>query len=342
MGRYNFGVGASSALASVFSCALCYCNTAMRKLFPSIARTPTGSGEAALQPEHTAEIEHWAGIESEARSGARLFWLNHPRVAKHYHEKALVGGLPWREWIPQALGRRAGRVLELGCGSGDGLLETWRAGIAEEYIGLDLDESRFETVRDAIRAAGGRIRFLAADANEMRLQKSRYDLIYAVQSLHHFEKLERIMSEVRRALTPNGIFVLDEYVGPARFQWTNLQISLTNQMLGLMPVSLRQYRNGIEKACEERSTVEQVIAVCPSEAIRSDEIVRVFYDHFRVVEHKNLGGTIQHLLYSGIIHNFPDDDPRTDHLIDCIDGIESTLIERQVIPSDFVLLVGTH
>ncbi|MCZ2078186.1 MAG: hypothetical protein LC130_24710, partial [Bryobacterales bacterium] len=54
----------------------------------------------------------------------------------------------------------------------------------------------------------------------------------------------------------------------------------------------------------------------------------------------NLGGTIQHLLYSGIVQNFADGDPETDHLIDCIDGIERVLIDHGIIPSDFVLLVG--
>jgi O-antigen biosynthesis protein len=303
-------------------------------------RSIRSNGPGLLTPKHVSEVEHWSQVESQARSGARLFWLNHPRVAKHYYDKAEIDGVSWRRWLTRTLGRPANLALELGCGSGTGLVETWNAGAAVHLVGLDLEESRFNATLDLRTTAGARVDFIAADANELQLDEGRYDLIYSVQSLHHFERLERIMAEVRRALTSDGFFVLDEFVGPARFQWTDLQLSLTAQLLGLMPANLRKYSNGTEKACEGRSTVEQVIQVCPSEAIRSDEIVRLFYDNFHVVQHKNLGGTIQHLLYSGIVQNFPDDDPAVDRMIDCIDALETTLIERQAIPSDFALLIG--
>jgi hypothetical protein len=53
-----------------------------------------------------------------------------------------------------------------------------------------------------------------------------------------------------------------------------------------------------------------------------------------------LGGTIQHLLYSGIVHNFPDNDEATDLMIDSVDAVESSLIGYGILPSDFMLLVG--
>jgi len=59
-----------------------------------------------------------------------------------------------------------------------------------------------------------------------------------------------------------------------------------------------------------------------------------------VLHHKKLGGTIQHLLYSGIVQNFPDDDPETDRIVDSIDGLESVFIGHGILPSDFVLLAG--
>lgn len=48
-----------------------------------------------------------------------------------------------------------------------------------------------------------------------------------------------------------------------------------------------------------------------------------------------------HLVCSGIVHNFPDDDPATDHLIDCVDGMERTSIEKGMSPSDFALPIGS-
>lgn len=59
-----------------------------------------------------------------------------------------------------------------------------------------------------------------------------------------------------------------------------------------------------------------------------------------MVYHQRLGGTSQHLLYFGIIHNFPDNQPEVDHLIDYLDGIETATIEHGTLPSDFVIFTG--
>lgn len=297
--------------------------------------------ESQTKPEdngdRNAEINHWNEIEHRASGGERLFWLNHPRVAQRYFEKSLVDGLLWRDWIIRQFNGPAETALELGCGNGAALVETLKAGAAKTGVGIDLDDSRFQVDRGRFGTA---LQFAAADLNRIEIEPNRYDLIYALHSFHHFEALEHIMEQVTHGLTERGYFVLEEYVGPARFQWTDLQLSLTSQLLGIMPRPLRWYQNGIEKRAEGRSSPEEVIRVCPSEAIRSNEIVPLFLKYFDPIHHNKLGGTIQHLLYSGIIHNFPDGDSEIDHMIDCIDGIETTLIDLGPLPSDFVLLIG--
>lgn len=287
-----------------------------------------------------SEVSHWNKVEQVSRGGDRLFWLNHPQVAKHYRRKGLIEGLAWQQWIPTALGRPAAHAIELGCGNGAAVESTWRAGTALSLTGIDLDESRFAEAGKAMRRADAPVKFVEADINRLRLEPASCDLIYALQSFHHFDALEHICAEVSRALTPGGYFVLDEFVGPARFQWTDEQLAITAQILGLLPRNLRMYRNGVEKLAEGRSTPEQVMAVCPSEAIRSSHIPAVFRENFKVVQERKLGGTIQHLLYSGIVHNFPDGEPATDHLVDCINGLEEVFIACGILPSDFMLLVG--
>jgi SAM-dependent methyltransferase len=283
------------------------------------------------------EAEHWNKTEERARKGERLFWLNHPRVAHHYFTRSLVDGKHWRDWVLEQLGGPAEVALELGCGQGAQIIDLVQGGFARIGMGIDLEESRFAAKPDAVKR---RVKFVAQDINALNLEPNSYDLIFALQSFHHFENMEHIMEVVERALTPRGFFVLDEFVGPRRFQWTEDQLRITANLLGLMPAELRWYAHGLEKRAEGRSTPEEVIRVCPSEAIRSDEIVPLFGRYFDVVYHKHMGGTIQHLLYSGIVHNFPDNHLPTDHLIDCIADLESLLIERGVVSSDFDLLIG--
>ena len=291
-------------------------------------------------PEPKSEVEHWNETERRTGHGERIFWLQHPRVSMHYKRRLLVEGVFWQEWIPKTLGQPAETALELGCGQGLSLARLLRESTARNLVGVDLDESRFAAIRQQLGPDAARARFVAADINRIRLEESSYDLIYAIQSFHHLENLEHIFAEIHRALRPGGFCVLDEFVGPVRFQWTDTQLALIRHILGIMPRHLRIYANGMEKNEEGRSTVEEVIRFCPSEAIRSDEIVPLFYKTFDVVHHNQLGGTIQHLLYSGIIHNFPDNDPATDHLIDSIAALESAFIDHGVIPSDFALLIG--
>lgn len=283
----------------------------------------------------TTEVQHWNSVEARARGGERLFWLNHPRVAHHYNGR--LSRVDWRNWMRKSLHGPAELAVELGCGQGAQIISLVESGFAKSGIGIDLAESRFGGMPEALE---GRVKFLSQDVNQLILAPNSCDLIFAIQSFHHFENLEHIMRTVEQALTPRGLFVLEEYVGPARFQWTDLQLAFTERLLGLMPLHLRRYANGIEKRAEGRSSPEEVIRVCPSEAVRSDEIVPLFHHSFEVLRHEPLGGTIQHLLYSGIIHNFPDDDPPTDHMIDCVAELESMLIQLGVLPSDFVLLIG--
>ena len=282
---------------------------------------------------HQAEVDHWNAAAARADAGMREFWLGHPRIRRNYANKGLIEGLPWRAWVRNRFQGPAINALELGCGRGLSLEELVEKDVVQNGFGVDLDDSRFQ-------AKHPRVKFIAADINKIQLERNRYDLIYALQSFHHFEALEHILQQVQHALTPRGVFLLDEFVGPARFQWTDSQLAWTSHMLALMPRHLRIYTHGIEKRREARSSPEEVIRVCASEAIRSNEIPALFAAHFKPIAKCKLGGTIQHLLYSGIVHNFPYDDPEIDYMIDNLDAVETSLIGYNILPSDFMLLIG--
>ncbi len=284
---------------------------------------------------HGTEVDHWKAIEARAATGERIFWLNHPRVRHHYDRKSMFGGLHWRGYVQQQFGGPAMRALELGCGDGQALGRLVDHGVIASGAGLDLDESRFVVDRH-----DGKIGFITADVNSVTFEPESYDLVFALQAFHHFEAVEHVMAQAHRALKPGGLIVLEEFVGPSRFQWTDVQLAWVGHLLDLMPSELRRYPDGTLKRREGRSTPEAVIRVCPSEAVRPADIPQAFRDTFDPVAALNLGGTVQHLLYSGIIQNFPDNDPATDALIDSVDAIETALIGSTLLPSDFMLLIG--
>ena len=107
----------------------------------------------------------------------------------------------------------------------------------------------------------------------------------------------------------------------------------------LIPEDLRMLRWGAVKPYEGRPEVKDVVAASPFESIRSAEIVSLFQRFFRVVELRRLGGTIQHLLYNGIVHNLLSivgrPRLRPGHL-----EIEDAIIDSEMLTSDFRRLIA--
>jgi len=270
----------------------------------------------------------------------RHAWLDHPLINAHYQKRALIDGRPWPQWVTSQLGESCVRSYELGCGSAGRSLQFFDAGLTRQIEGSDVSPDRVaagERERLARHAAGG---FVVEDANRCVLARDAYDLIFSCHSFHHFEALEHVMAQVHDALTPRGLFVLEEFVGPTQFQWTDRQIAMTRELTQLLPEPLRTFRWGQVKSHEGRPTPDQVIAVSPFESIRSGEITTLFHRFFDVVAVRPLGGTLQHLLYNGIIHNFPDDDEEASRMVRGLCHAEDALIDAGLLPSDFQLLVG--
>jgi hypothetical protein len=104
---------------------------------------------------------------------------------------------------------------------------------------------------------------------------------------------------------------------------------------------LRAARMGaiLEKATANLPTPRSVIAVDPSEAVRSAETVPVLERYFDIVEFKPLGGTILQFLLADIAGNFAQD-AVGERLLAMLFAIEDTLIEVGALPSDFAYIVA--
>lgn len=85
-------------------------------------------------------------------------------------------------------------------------------------------------------------------------------------------------------------------------------------------------------------TLHSVIAVDPSEAVRSAEIVPVLSHYFDIVEHKPLGGTILQFLLADIAGNFAGEDGA--QLLEMLFDIEDTLLACGDLSSDFAYIVA--
>jgi len=158
-----------------------------------------------------------------------------------------------------------------------------------------------------------------------------------------FENLEHLFAQVQRAIKPGGYFFLDEFVGPSRFQWTDMQIQIMNEQLQQLPKHLCRLISDRAKFKERviRKSLPYMAAADPSEAVRSSEIVPLLAEYFRILEIKCYGGAILHELLYDIAGNFCEDNTGS---LDCLRRLfetEDQLTASQTIPDDFAVIIAT-
>jgi hypothetical protein len=93
------------------------------------------------------------------------------------------------------------------------------------------------------------------------------------------------------------------------------------------------------KTTISRPTVAEVIGGDPSEAVRSDDILRVVRERFVILEQKPMGGTLLSLLFHNIAGNFNEVEPVTKSLLLSFQNFEETLIRENILSPDYVFLV---
>jgi SAM-dependent methyltransferase len=282
--------------------------------------------------------------KSESDAWTQYYWQSHPVTNRHINR--LVSGDEAEDWLAftkrRFLPNGVARGLSLGCGHGSAERYAIDLGLCRRFEAIDIAEEALEVARrDAEQAGhGDRIEYRQADLNTVELERDAYDLVIASQSLHHVDALEHLLDEVAASLCSDGLFVVNEYVGPARFQWLDKTEAVMNRVLDLLPEQYRvNPRNGLTKERMERASAEEVARVDPSEAIRSDEIPELLRSRFEVQLRADYGGTINQFLLADIATNFREDDPKDVALLDLISLLEEELVAEHVLPSDFAFFV---
>jgi hypothetical protein len=73
--------------------------------------------------------------------------------------------------------------------------------------------------------------------------------------------------------------------------------------------------------------------------VESGRILHLLPRYFEVIESKQIGGGLLHLLFNGIAHHFLDDDAATRRWLQLCFETEDMLMESGELPSDFALAV---
>lgn len=213
-----------------------------------------------------------------------------------------------------------------------GLLE---AGRCEHVTGLDEDSERLalvagrlpEPLRDSFTFALG--------ALERWEPPEPLGAAVCRNFLHRRADLEQVTERLATVLAPGGLLFVEDFVGPARFQWSDDQLAVINRLLACLPPALLadlSADDGRLKRSVERPSLERLVAGGSQEAVRSDEIIAVLDARFERVEIAPYGGAVVHQLFSRIMGNFAE----RPELVSVLMELDALLTDMGVLPSDYI------
>jgi SAM-dependent methyltransferase len=109
-------------------------------------------------------------------------------------------------------------VVDLGCGSGEEIVPLRQRGA--RVIGIDISPDLIAIADERLRKHGLDAELQIASVYETNLPSKSVDVVFCMSLLHHLQ-LDRVKSEIRRILKPDGLFIFKE---PIRFSWTMKQL----------------------------------------------------------------------------------------------------------------------
>lgn len=118
------------------------------------------------------------------------------------------------------------RILDLACGTGkiaESILRHAKPGARVEITLVDFNIKTLETARSRL-SGHSNITFVAADAYSIgRIYKDYFDIVIALDLLHHMEKLNFLLIQISNSMKPDGVFISNTFETESYAQWDRIK-----------------------------------------------------------------------------------------------------------------------
>tara|TARA_B100000029_G_scaffold397508_1_gene395804 strand:- start:1225 stop:2199 length:975 start_codon:yes stop_codon:yes gene_type:complete len=197
-------------------------------------------------------------------------------------------------------------LLSPGCGTAEKEMEYAKYHQFKLIECFDMSSKRIGAAKNnAIKKNLTNMTFSINDLDKFKFKKNYYDIIVFDMILHHIKDIEGLLIKVQASLKASGLLMINEYVGPNRFQYNKEQLNEANKLLKKIPKKFRKLWNSkTVKNKIYKPGILRMFLSDPSEAINSEAIIPTLNKMFSVVEERPYGGNIIHLLLKDIAHNF--------------------------------------
>lgn len=290
------------------------------------------SNDAASATNQAAE--YWSTRPPVA---AQSRWWAWPRVIAFQNE--LVCGRPiqgWNAGLIAELRRRCpdgsfNRAVSVRSGNGAKEMTLLKEGLVREFHLFEISADRIVQGQAAFGKAGlsDRAHWHQTEDGLVELAAgAKYDLVFWDNALYHMPDTFFAIRASFDCLNPGGAFVMNDFVGASRFQWSDRQLRYASQVRQQLPRRFLRDPNVPKKQLPRdvvRPDITRVLAADPSAAADSERILEGIKLYLNRPQVWLLGGTIYHLALNDVLANF---DPVIDAaLLDALLALEKAMIE---------------
>jgi SAM-dependent methyltransferase len=320
----------------------------LRKLIRAIRAIGGSILKRSYSSRRRRELETFSSIENVH---------DLPGIAHYWSEKyvvPLIAPLGFRssiECFRTYIGRMCNEnapstAFILSVGAGDCATEIniaeWlrENGIANyQFECLDLNAEVLSRGRTSAGSKGlaDHFAFAAFDVNSWKPPRS-YDIVLAIQSLHHFVELETLFDKIRRALKDKGYFMSDDMIGRNGHQRWPEALKLVEGFWKELPDKYK-YNHGLKRF--EKTYENWDCSTEGFEGIRAQDILPLLLKRFNFELFIAFGNVVDIFVDRCFGHNFDPDNENDRAFIDRVATVDTAEIESARLKPTHMIAVMT-
>jgi ubiquinone/menaquinone biosynthesis C-methylase UbiE len=102
-----------------------------------------------------------------------------------------------------------GKVLDVATGSGD-FIDTLMKALKDYdcFVGIDISKKDLESAKKRFRDQP--VKLMEMNAESLEFDDNSFDTVCMAHSLHHLDRIHKVLAEMRRVLKPGGSFIIQE------------------------------------------------------------------------------------------------------------------------------------
>jgi ubiquinone/menaquinone biosynthesis C-methylase UbiE len=220
-----------------------------------------------------------------------------------------------------------------------------KSGLVEHITVYELSSQRIAAGRKAALKQGlaARIEFVEADAFKVDIADGQFDLVHWNNALHHMFDVDQAVAWSHRVLSTDGLFFMDDYVGPNRFQWSDETLALATRVReNLPPQYLQRAQPDAPPVPVQvgRPSIRRIVNEDPSEAPDSERILTAVKKHFPNALIIPTGGAVYNLALTHTLHHFDPKQPAEEALLRNLMLIDEMAVRNTRVESHYAVALA--